>query len=126
ALQCENEAQMKNPGRKAAGISTSMQVNSVADVDGAIAHAERRLHQPGHVATAIDTPDVAVAEANVVMMVAPAATPAPAGAKGLGGSGGRRQRGGAERGCGNESKSKLTNHGHSPNGAPRAYCLGAG
>src|SRR5580704_2792109 len=113
--------QMENPGRGAAGISLQTQTQSVsADVHGAIAHPERRLHQPGRVAAAIDEADIAEAETNV-MMEAPATAPAAtAPAERLGGSSGRRQRGGAQRSCGNESKSELAKHGHSPVDAPSA------
>src|SRR5215472_1439953 len=114
--------QIENPGRaRRPGSPRRRGVRSVdADVDGAIARAERCRDQPRHIAPTIDHADIAEAEANVVMMVAPATTPAPAGAKGLGRSCGRRQRGGAERGCGNKSKNKLAKHGHSPIDAPSA------
>src|SRR5581483_3179937 len=104
----------KIPAAGRPGFPFSTQARSVgADVDRAIARAERGRHQLVHIAAAVDHAE-AEAEANVMMMEAPA-TAGPA--ERLGGSSGRRQRGGAQRSCGNESKSKLAKHGHSPNDA---------
>src|ERR1700736_243079 len=98
---------MENPGRAGLpGFPLQTLARSVgADVHGAIAQAVRGLHEPGRVAAfgSGNGADNAEAEANVVME-APTATPAPARAERLGGSGGRRQRGGARGSRGNESK----------------------
>jgi hypothetical protein len=77
-----------------------------ADVDGAQAIAIGGQDAAEHIATVVAISDEADADAEVVvMMVAPAA--APTAAPRLRGSRGGSQRHGAERSCGNQSKSEF-------------------
>src|ERR1035437_7856864 len=102
-------AKTGNPGRaKRPGLVELIEgkVRSIfADVDGAQAIAERGHYAARHVASvvAVAATDEAEAAAAEVM---PAATPSTA--PRTGGSGGGSQRHGAERSCGNKSKSEFT------------------
>src|ERR1019366_5297010 len=102
-------AKTGNPGRaKRPGLVELIEgkVRSIfADVDGAQAIAERGHYAARHVASvvAVAATDEADAEA-AAEVVMPAATPSTA--PRTGGSGGGSQRHGAERSCGNKSKSE--------------------
>src|SRR5262249_11841891 len=120
----------KIPAARRPGFPSEQGLRSIADVDQAHPVAERRQHRTAHEAGIADTHvDQADAKAKVVVMMpatTPTATPATAEAEGLRRSGGRGKRGGAQRNGANETKSKFTKHDHSPNDAPRRFCVGAG
>src|ERR1700676_2471398 len=102
---CKAPAASWRPGRCELSERNARSIS--ADVDGAHAIAELGQHRARHI-TSVAIAATDVADAEVVMMIAPAAPPSATAAPRLRGSGGGSQRHCAQSSCGNNSKSEFT------------------